>query len=282
VSNRADEFLAGAAVVLVKPRLPENIGAVARVVSNMGLGQLILVRPERWDLERMLALAVRLGRPIILDEVRLTTSLAEAVSDFQFVIGASARLGRFRRPTGWPREVMEEAAGLLPANRVALVFGPEKDGLTNEELGLCHRLVQIPTSPRASSLNLAQAVAVLAYELRTAVLMAAQARTAPAPDLASSLEIQGLLGHLRATMDLVDPGEHLNRRVWLDAFRRFFARARLLPHEVRLFRGVLRKIAWAVGRPGPGRGSVRDDAAGGLGYDARSQEDSPTALGGQR
>jgi len=281
VSNRADELLNGAAVVLVKPRLPENIGATARVVSNMGLGRLILVRPERWDLERMLALAVRLGRPIILDEVRLTTSLAEAVSGFQFVVGASARLGRFRRPTGWPREVMEEAAGLLPANRVALVFGPEKDGLTNEELGLCHRLVQIPTSPRASSLNLAQAVAVLAYELRMAALMG-QARPASAPDLASSLEIQGLLGHLRATMDLVDPGEHLNRRVWLDAFRRFFARARLLPHEVRLFRGVLRKIAYAVGRPGSGRGPVRDDSAGGMGYDARSQEDSPAALGGQR
>jgi tRNA/rRNA methyltransferase len=212
----------------------------------MGLGGLTLVRPQRWDPEKMCALATRLGQDLILEKVELAPDLPAALAGFGVVVGTSARLGRFRRPAGPPRSLLPLLAPRLASNRLALVFGPEKDGLANAEVELCHHLVTIPASERASSLNLAQAVLVLAYELRLAALDLAPNPAAAEERLADAASREGMFSHLRAVMDKLDPEGRFNRRVWLGAFRRLFARTQLLPHEVRLIRGLCRKICWAV------------------------------------
>lgn len=239
-------------MVLVRPQSPENIGSVARVMANMGLGRLILVRPRSWDPGRMRALATRLGSAKVTDELELSPDLAQALTGFQTVVGTTARQGRLRRPSGGPRKIMARAVELLEANRLALVFGPEKDGLTNPELELCQHLVRIPTVVRASSLNLAQAVMILAYELRLAALERST-RPEAGPRLASWEEQEGMYGHLEEALDEIDPDRRYDRRIWMHSARRILGKARLEPHEVRLIRGFCRKIRWAasaVGRSG--------------------------------
>lgn len=233
------------AIVLVRPQIPANIGAAARVVRNMGLGRLIVVRPKRWNLDKMCSLAVRTGREIILEEMGLVTTLAEAVADCELVISTTARTGKLRKPSGSPRKILSQAVEVLPENRIALVFGPEDKGLTNDELAMCDRQVFIPVNDAASSINLAQAVMILAYELRLAA-MEAGLNPAPGPKLATSAEVQGMYDHLQQTLSGLDSVEHHNLTVWMEAFRRIYGRARLQPHEVRLIRGFCRKVAWAV------------------------------------
>lgn len=258
--QRPDRLMARAAVVLVRPQIPENIGSVARVMANLGLGRLILVRPRSWKLDRMWALATRLGREIIIDRVELVPDLEPALAGFQLVIGSSARGGRFRGAPRLPREVLEPASAKLAETEIALVFGPEKDGLTNEELKLCHQVVRIPTSREAGSLNLAQAVMVLGYELRTAVLNL-EPNSGGGPKWADTASREGMFRHLEETLDLIDPQAHFNRRVWINAFRRLFGRTNLRPHEVRLIRGACRKIGYAV-RSGAGSGTDPGEKGG--------------------
>ena len=146
------------AVVLFRPRLAENIGAVARAACNMGLKRLIAVQPLDLDLDRMAMLAT--GPAVeFLDRMEVHDDLAGALAPFQYVVGTTARLGGVRNDYLSPREMAARLIELTAANDVALLFGPENFGLTNEELPFCHALVTIPTGD-CSSLNLAQAVMV--------------------------------------------------------------------------------------------------------------------------
>ena len=155
------------AVVLFRPRLAENIGAVARAACNMGLKRLIAVQPLDLDFDRMAMMAT--GPAVeLLNRMEVHDDLAAALAPFQYVVGTTARLGGVRSDYLTPREVAQKLIELSAHNDIALLFGPENFGLTNEELPLCHALVTIPTAD-CSSLNLAQAVMVLAYELFTAV-----------------------------------------------------------------------------------------------------------------
>lgn len=272
-----DDLLSRAAVVLVRPQTPENIGAAARAMANMGLKRLIVVSPEKWEAKPMEALAVRIGRPILDAAEVVDGTLAEAVAGFDFLIAASARLGKFRRASGPPEKIMAEAAPLLAGNRIALIFGPEKDGLGSDETELCHRLVRVPTAAGTGSLNLAQAVVILVYELRKAVLALGPDKSEPVK-LAKSVELEGMYAHLEEAMNLVDPTEHLVRHVWLGSFRRLFSRAKLRPFEVQLIRGFCRKIIWAVNHPrqADDRTDGRNDDRVGEQTD-RSDRSSPTA-----
>lgn len=249
-----DNRLQRSAVVLVRPQIPDNIGAAARAVRNMGLGGLIVVRPKRWNLDRMCSLAVRTGSDLILNDLVVAADLESAVKDFGLVIGTSARTGKFRKPAGPPRRIMAGAAELIDRGRVALVFGPEDKGLTTDDLNYCDRLVRIPVSPRASSVNLAQSVMIMAYELRLAVAELDAPARRPGPKLADSAELQGMYDHLQATLEEIDPTRHHNIRVWMDAFRSIFGRSDLAPHEVRLIRGLCRKISWAARKTAPETG----------------------------
>src|SRR5262249_255323 len=156
--------------VLVRTEVAANIGATARVMRNFGLSDLVLVSPCA-DPRDLHARALATHGEDLLDSCRIVADLAESVADCTLVAATSARTGgRFRRQSvGAPREMLPHLVDAMPAGRVALVFGPERTGLTNEEVSRCTYLVHIPTDPAAPALNLAQAVAICLYELKLAV-----------------------------------------------------------------------------------------------------------------
>jgi len=150
-------------LVLHQPRFAENIGASARAAWNMGLSHIILVNPEDTDWERMTKLSTHVAREL-LEKMETYTSLSEALAPFQYIVGTTARLGGQRKEVIGPSQAAGKIQSLGRQNRIAVLFGPENRGLSNEELRFCHSTVHIPTAS-ASSLNLAQAVLVLCYEI---------------------------------------------------------------------------------------------------------------------
>jgi tRNA/rRNA methyltransferase len=150
-------------LVLHQPRVAENIGASARAAWNMGLSHIILVNPEDTDWERMTKLSTHVARGL-LEKMETYASLSEALAPFHYIIGTTARLGGQRKEVIGPSQAAEKIRSLGRQNRIAVLFGPENRGLSNEELRFCHSTVHIPTVS-ASSLNLAQSVLVLCYEI---------------------------------------------------------------------------------------------------------------------
>ena len=154
---------AGQAFIFVRPRYAGNVGSAARAMKNMGFSDLRLVQPRCDPLEKE-ARMMAVGAAPLLKKARVFDSLTEAVGDLHYVVGTSCRIGKRRRNFS----PLSELPGILPKKgRVGIVFGPEEKGLTNEEAAFCQRVVTIPSDPRFSSLNLAQAVMVVAYELRS-------------------------------------------------------------------------------------------------------------------
>jgi tRNA/rRNA methyltransferase len=234
--------LEGVAVVLFRPRLPENIGAAARAACNMGLSRLVLVQPQDLNRERMAMMATGAAAPL-LDAMEVHDDLGRALGPFQYVVGATARLGGVRRDYLSPREMAAALIEIAAANDVALLFGPENFGLTNDELAYCHALVHIPTGT-CSSLNLAQAVMVLAYEIATA----AGERPRFAPRLANSAELASMYAMLQKTLVKINFISHQNPEHWMFNVRRLFARHGLLAREAQVIKGICRQIDWYVGK----------------------------------
>jgi tRNA/rRNA methyltransferase len=230
------------AVVLFRPRLPENIGAAARAACNMGLSRLVLVQPQDLNRERMAMMATGAAAPL-LDAMEVHDDLGRALGPFQYVVGATARLGGVRRDYLSPREMAAALIEIAAANDVALLFGPENFGLTNDELAYCHALVHIPTGT-CSSLNLAQAVMVLAYEIATA----AGERPRFAPRLANSAELASMYAMLQKTLVKINFISHQNPEHWMFNVRRLFARHGLLAREAQVIKGICRQIDWYVGK----------------------------------
>jgi tRNA/rRNA methyltransferase len=243
-------------VVLVEPQKSENIGAAARAMANTGLGRLVLVRPRVSRPELMEAAATRLGEGI-LRAARVAGSLAEAVAPYPVVAGTTARAGAMRGIQISPRrlapELLRPSPGGGPPPPACLVFGTERDGLSNEDLRLCTLVASIPTSsPELSSLNLAQAVLILGYEL----LLAAGAEPPPPLPIEPALsgdfeEASGdLMRCLWETGFLpeTDPGR------WFENLKKIFRRSGLTRGECDLLRGICRQTRWVLknGRP-PGR-----------------------------
>ncbi|MCF7978213.1 MAG: TrmJ/YjtD family RNA methyltransferase [Chromatiaceae bacterium] len=256
--------------VLVEPSLSANMGAVARAMKTMGLTQLVLVRPQQAiDAE---ALARAAGADDLLAQAQVCDSLTEALSGCRLVIGSSARA----RSLAWPEvDPAGCAAQLLQESEqgeVALLLGRERSGLTNDELSHCHFLTRIATNPDYSSLNIAAAAQVFAYELRrTALQWQAEAQIPPRPpgqdpalelsrderdergeraDLATADEMAGFYAHLEQTLAQIgfaDPAQSgtLRRRL-----RRLFNRARPDRTELNILRGIL---SAAAGRKRPDR-----------------------------
>jgi tRNA/rRNA methyltransferase len=230
------------AVVLFKPRLAENIGAAARAACNMGLSRLVVVQPQDLNRERMAMMATGSAAPL-LDDMEVHDDLGQALGPFQYVVGATARLGGVRRDYLSPREMAAALIEISALNDVALLFGPENFGLTNEELAFCHTLVHIPTGA-CSSLNLAQAVMVLAYEIFTAA--GDQARFVPR--LANSQELTSMYTMLQETLVKINFISHQNPEHWMFNVRRLFARHGLLAREAQVIKGICRQIDWYVGQ----------------------------------
>ncbi|MCJ0825985.1 RNA methyltransferase [Luteimonas sp. 50] len=229
-------------VVLVGTQHPGNIGSAARAMKTMGLSRLALVAPERYPHADADALAA--GADDVLAAASLHETLAAAVADCRLVLGCTARSRRIALPEQSPREAAARA--LAEAGRgaeVALVFGRERTGLDNDELQLCHGAVHIPANPDYSSLNLAAAVQVLAYELRMAWLQPGAVVESPAPaaagEPASHAQLEGLFAQLAETLEAIDFHKGRAPQSALRKLRRLFLRSGLDAREVRLLRGVL-------------------------------------------
>ncbi len=228
-------------IVLVEPTHPGNIGATARAMKNMGLERLMLVNPLRFPHAEATARAA--GADDILYRAQVVDGFADSLDGCHIVVGASARHRGLSAPELDPRQCAAKVAEYSPDAEVALVFGRESSGLTNDETDRCNFLVHIPTNPEHGSLNLAAAVLVIAYELRMHLLTVSPTATpgdqpipAPAEEMARFYE------HLEQVLlatGFLNPANprHLMRRL-----RRLFNRAQTDQNEVNILRGMLSSV----------------------------------------
>ncbi len=230
--------------VLVRPVRAANVAAACRALKNMGLVAPVMVGSPPAGLAAPEARNLAYGAWDFLDNLGAAASLEEAVGDCALVVGTSSR----PLADAWtPRRFAEEARAR--AGPAAVVFGPEATGLTQRELDLCAVRVRVPTDDAHPSLNLAQAVLLLAYELRLAVL------DAPAADGSASAPaaaLEAALGHLREALLRIGYLNQQNPDGVLAELRRLAARARPSEREVALLRGLARQMVWAAGGAPPG------------------------------
>ncbi len=227
-------------IVLVNPSHPGNIGAAARAMKTMGLKQLCLVEPD--DFPSGTATALASGADDILAQARVVSSLEEAVSDCQFVVGTSARVRGVSLPLVDPRSCAKTILEESSRGSVGLVFGREDKGLTNEQLRLCHLQVHIPTNPDFSSLNLGAAVQVMCYELRMSGLLASGDIELPqvrSHDLATVEDMERFYSHLHETLIEIGFLDHSSHEKIMAKLRRLYGRVRPDRVELSILRGVL-------------------------------------------
>jgi len=236
-------------IVLVQPSHGGNIGGCARAMKNMGLTRLVLVAPEEFPGEEASARAA--GADDVLARAQVCATLDEAIADCHLVIGASARERRIAWPTLAPDEAARRVVTAAAGQEVAVLFGRERTGLTNDELDRCQILVKIPANPEFSSLNLACAVQVIAYEIRCAVetgftITPTNAAEMLGEPLATGLEIQRFYQHLDQVMvesGFLDPD---NPRLLTRRIRRLFNRIEMTSNEVNILRGILSAVTQSV------------------------------------
>ena len=234
-----NSLLKNFSIVLSHPKIPENIGAAARAACNMGIGSLIVVAPEDPDQEKMLKMATHSAAHLIR-EMAVYPDLKEALANFSYIVGTSARTGRGRRSVLSPREVAPLLIQKADQNKIALVFGTEDKGLSNAEISLCHQLVKIPTA-EFSSLNLAQAVMIVCYEVFLANFKPQQKDI---PRLANSQELELMYEKVKETLIKISFIQPDNPDHWMMNIRRFCSRIGLSKNEVNLIMGVCRQIDW--------------------------------------
>jgi tRNA (cytidine32/uridine32-2'-O)-methyltransferase len=234
-------------VVLVRASRPANVAAACRAMKNMGLASLRLVEPPA-GLDGPEARALAYGAWDVLDGSSAAATLRQAVAGATLVVGTTGR----PLPQAWtPRQLAEEGTARAGAGRTALVFGPEASGLRNDELQLCHVNVHIPSDPAHPSLNLAQAVLVLAYEIRMSAL--AQGPRPSATERATAAEIEAALDDLARALSAIGYLNPDNPGKILAELRALLARAAPTPRETSLLRGMARQILWAAGGVARGR-----------------------------
>ena len=238
---KSDNLLNSVKVVLVGTTHPGNIGATARAMKNMGILDLALVEPKEFpsDVATFRSKAAK----DILEKASVHTSLEEAISECELVVGTSARGRTVPWPVLNPREAAEEMHKSSLNGKVAIVFGREDRGLTNEELGLCNFHVHIPSDPEYSSLNLSQAVQILAYEIRLSYLQDRHVNKEYWDvELANNEQTERLINHMDELMQEVDFYDVENPRKLLVRVRRFFKRSKIDVMEANIFRGLFATI----------------------------------------
>lgn len=254
-------MLRNLSVILVRPRFSENIGMTARAMANMGVADLVLVAPEKWERKKADPLATPKGRPV-LDALRLADNLQQALAPFTLAVGATARTGALRRATISPEK---SAAALRAAcregGRAALVFGPEDRGLENEETALCTQLTTIATAG-ASSLNLAQAVLIMLHEcLRADRILPFDPGAGTGPDKGAGRRARSsasrratleeehlLLDTLCETLVTVDHLPAENSSHFMQPLRYFLRKSRLRRHEFDMLMGICRQVRLKIGK----------------------------------
>ncbi|MBC3862287.1 RNA methyltransferase [Undibacterium jejuense] len=228
--------------VLVETSHPGNIGAAARAIKTMGFGQLILVNPRFGDaLTHPDAIAFASGALDVLEKAKIVTSIEDALSGCKFVAAVSARLREFSPPIFTPRAVAER---ISPAQEgeVALVFGSERYGLPNQIVMNCQGLINIPANPDYSSLNLAQAIQLLAYECRLATETETRSNVGFHGQAASIEEVEGMYEHLEQALVAIDFLDPKSPKKLMPRLKRLFSRAQLEVEEVNILRGISKKI----------------------------------------
>ena len=227
-------------VVLVRPKFPENIGSVARAMKNMGLKRLLIV--EGISPLQLQAYKLASGAEEILERADEFCSLREAIDSMGGVVGMTSRQGRGRNPLLTPESLAKILLPLSLKNSIGLVFGPEKDGLTNDELSLCHLTARIPTVDSFPSLNLAQAVMVIGYELFKA--------TGPLPahsgQLATARDLENMLEHMGKTLRGIGFFNTNDPKRVMGALRRIFGRSEMDEREVRILQGIWSRVDWFI------------------------------------
>ncbi|NPT45322.1 TrmJ/YjtD family RNA methyltransferase [Paraburkholderia sp. 1N] len=250
--------------VLVEPSHPGNVGAAARALKTMGFSRLVLVSPRvphvQSDPE---AIAMASGADDVLASAHVVSTLADALSGVHWSIALTARLREYGPPQWTPRAAAGAAREQAVRGEIALVFGNERTGLSNEDVERCSALAHIPANPAYSSLNLAQAVQVLAYELRTAYLSDGEATPAmpaaaqvsagqgePVGARAASDEIESMYTHLESALVALEFLDPANPKKLMSRLRRLFARSGLEREEVNIVRGIAKHILLKTKAPG--------------------------------
>jgi len=233
-------------VVLLRPSHPGNIGSAARAMKTMGITQLRLVRPKRFPHPDARAMAS--GAADVLESARACASLEEALAGTTYSVALSARERELSHPSLDARAAARELLRAARKDEVAVVFGNETAGLSNKDIMRCSALARIPANPEYPSLNLAQAVQVMAYELRMAAQAAPAARAKTG--CATHEDIEKLFAHLERSLWASGYLHPRHPRKLMDRLRRLFAKARLETVEVNILRGML--AAWDDRSP-PGK-----------------------------
>jgi len=245
------------AIVLFKPKTSGNVGAVARALKNMGLSDLRLVAPV--DFNRGVAATMAVHGADVLDGARIYPDLSAALEGCTLTVGTTCRPGPYRSSAHELRETAGDLAIASRANKVAIIFGPEDFGLTNEELKLCQRLLTIPTAPEYSSLNLAQAVMIVAYELMMASRVSqdgagtgSQANSEEAGEAepiprAPAGEVEAMMARLAAALVAIgfipaDNPDHI-----MFTIRNILGRSGLSERELDILNGLAHQIGWFAG-----------------------------------
>uniref|UniRef100_UPI004055CFAA RNA methyltransferase n=1 Tax=Candidatus Electrothrix sp. TaxID=2170559 RepID=UPI004055CFAA len=241
--------LAGSGLILVRPKYPENIGASARIACNFGIEKISVVAEEAPDQERMRKMATHKAAHLIHD-LQLVKTTQEAAKPYHFIVGTTARQGKHRVLEQEPYAIMQELAPLAANHRLAMMFGPENSGLTNEDLDLCQFTSTIPTAD-FSSLNLAQAVAIHCYELSMAIHRLDVPSEPEGESLyANSYDLEGMYEHIEEALTKITFIRHTNKTYWMRNIRQFLSRTKIKKKEASLIRGVCRKFLWHSGQEG--------------------------------
>jgi tRNA/rRNA methyltransferase len=229
-------------IVLYKPKYAGNVGSIARVAKNMGIGNIIIVGAADLDREEMGKRSTHLAADV-LDKIEYCEDIGPALADFQYIVGTTSRVGKARGPFNTPRKIAKDIIGISRKNKVALLFGPEDKGLTNNELRYCQAIVTIPSTRDFKSLNLSHAVMILCYEIFTASL---PATCEIPPKWARSEELEGMYGQVKTLLSEIGFLNPENPEYWMMHLRRFFARSGLQSREVKIIRGISRQLEWSV------------------------------------
>ncbi len=236
-------------IVLVNTSHPGNIGAAARAMKNMGLSKLTLVDPK--DYPSVEAINRSVGAVDILDKVTITKDLQQAVSGCVWVAGTSARLRTIEWPILEPRECVQKSFEYIEQGEIAIVFGRENSGLTNEELEKCNALLHIPTNPDFSSLNLAAAVQVVCYEYRLALIERGtikhkitkhKGNKCRYDTLADASQLEGMHSHLYDALDYMNFFGRSNPDIVMRRLKGLFNRAGTTQRELSIIRGICSAI----------------------------------------
>ncbi|MCF7837966.1 MAG: RNA methyltransferase [Candidatus Marinimicrobia bacterium] len=244
-------------VVLVRPIYGGNVGAVCRAMWNCGLSKLAVVAPHpELDWEEARIRAYRAAE--CLAARAQYDTLAEAVADCGVVAGTTARLGLYRSHARTPRAWAPELLAAAAQCPVALVFGPEDKGLSNEQLALCNRIIQIPSSDRYSSLNLSHAVMICAYELFVAAEGCTRGPQEWSPEAPSALR-ERMFALWRATLLAVGFMKEEKAEHMMLGLRRILSRGSLTINDVKILMGIARQAHWAATRQPPPRGDLAEE-----------------------